>query len=56
VAANEGLGAIDLPVDVEVAYAIAVVRGSERPDEARRFVKGLLAGDGRALLERAGFR
>jgi molybdate transport system substrate-binding protein len=56
VLAAEGLSSIDLPVEVEVVYAAAVVKGTARPEEARRFVKGLLAGDGRKALERAGFR
>jgi molybdate transport system substrate-binding protein len=56
VAAVDELRAIELPVPVEVAYSAAVVRASEHPEEARRFVRGLVAGDGRRALERAGFR
>jgi molybdate transport system substrate-binding protein len=47
------LRAVELPARVEAAYAVAVVRGAG--DEARRFVRGLLAGDGRDALTEAGF-
>jgi molybdate transport system substrate-binding protein len=56
VKAVKELRAIELPAEVEVAYAAAVVTGSEHPEEARRFVQGLVNGDGRRALERAGFR
>lgn len=56
VTAAEELRAIDLPVPVEATYAAAVVRGSGQVAEAREFVRGLLAGNGRRALEEAGFR
>jgi molybdate transport system substrate-binding protein len=56
VAAVEELRAVELPVEVEISYAAAVVRGSEHLAEARRFVRGLVAGAGRNALVRAGFR
>ncbi|MEA2475633.1 MAG: molybdate transport system substrate-binding protein [Thermoleophilaceae bacterium] len=49
------LRTIDLPVQVTAAYAVAVVRSTKHPDEARRFVRGLLAGAGRDALLSAGF-
>jgi molybdate transport system substrate-binding protein len=39
----------------EVAYAAAVVRESPDPAAARRYVAGLLSGEGAAALRRAGF-
>jgi molybdate transport system substrate-binding protein len=39
----------------EVAYAVAVVRGSAQPALARRYMAGLLSGGGAAALHRAGF-
>lgn len=50
-AANE-MRAIELPVRTRVRYAAAVVRGTERPTEARRFVQSLR--NAKALRE-AGF-
>ena len=47
-----GLRSIRLP-DARVRYAIAIVRPSRA---ATKFVRGLLAGAGRRLLLRAGFR
>jgi molybdate transport system substrate-binding protein len=58
VSATKGqLKAIPLPAGLQpqVAYGIAVVRGAAHPEQARAFVKGLLAGDGRADLLAAGF-
>jgi molybdate transport system substrate-binding protein len=51
------LTAIQLPAKLNprVAYAAAVVHGTERPDDAARFVKGLLTGKGAAALMEAGF-
>ncbi len=46
------LRAIDLPVDADVAYAAAVVRGTDRVSAAREFVSGLRGA--RALTD-AGF-
>lgn len=39
----------------EVAYAAAVVRGSDDPSAARRFLAGLIHGEGAEDLQRAGF-
>jgi molybdate transport system substrate-binding protein len=58
VAASGGkLKAIDLPAALQprVAYAIAVVKGSAHPTEARRFIAGLLRGAGRKDLISDGF-
>jgi molybdate transport system substrate-binding protein len=51
------LSAIQLPDKLEprVAYAAAVVKGSEHREEATRFVQGLLKGKGAAALMAAGF-
>jgi molybdate transport system substrate-binding protein len=51
------LRAIDLPATLQprVAYAAAVVKGTKRHDRAAKFISGLLTGDGRAALARAGF-
>jgi molybdate transport system substrate-binding protein len=51
------LRAIELPASLqpEVVYEIAVVKGTEHPDQARAFVRGLLAGAGRGALDGAGF-
>ncbi len=59
VAATGGrLKAIPLPAGLEpqVAYGVAVVKGTAHPGQARAFVQGLLHGDGRADLLAAGFR
>src|SRR4051795_4710100 len=47
-AAGGTLTAIQLPAAVQpqVAYGVAVVKGTNRHDEAVRFVKGLTAGEG----------
>lgn len=58
VAATDGqLKAIPLPAGLrpQVAYGVAVVKGTAHPQQARAFVKGLLEGDGRADLLAAGF-
>jgi molybdate transport system substrate-binding protein len=57
-AAGGKLEAIDLDPGLEpvVIYEAAVVKGAERPDEARAFIEGLLEGEGRHSLVRAGFR
>jgi molybdate transport system substrate-binding protein len=51
------LRAIELPEDLQpdVAYGVAVVRGAKHPEQARRFVAGLLDGAGAQALEDAGF-
>ncbi len=52
-----GLRPIDLPPSLEpdVEYGVAVVTGARRPEQARRFVDGLLRGAGARMLEDAGF-
>lgn len=56
-ATREALRAIQLPTALtpQVAYAVAVVKGSDRRDQARAFVAGLLRGSGRAALLASGF-
>jgi molybdate transport system substrate-binding protein len=51
------LKAIELPDDVQpsVAYGVAVVKGAKHPEEAKRFVAGLLNGAGARALKDAGF-
>jgi molybdate transport system substrate-binding protein len=51
------LRAIELPAAIRprVAYGAAVVRGAPHPAQARAFIAGLLSGDGRQQLLRAGF-
>ena len=51
-AAGGRLEVIDLPVDADVTYAAAVVRGGDRIGEAREFVAGL---PGAGALTDAGF-
>jgi molybdate transport system substrate-binding protein len=52
------LKAIQLPAELQpnVAYGAAVVRGAKNPDGARKFIDGLLNGDGATALEEAGFK
>jgi len=56
-AAGGRLRAIELPASLqpEVVYEIAVVKGTDHPDQARAFVRGLRAGAGRSALDGAGF-
>lgn len=56
-AAGGRLRAIVLPADLRprVSYAVAIVKGTGRLAQARRFVAGLLAGAGRRELLAAGF-
>jgi molybdate transport system substrate-binding protein len=56
-AAGGKLRAIQLPDDLQpqVSYGVAVVKGSKHPGQAKRFVDGLLSGDGRRRLDAAGF-
>jgi molybdate transport system substrate-binding protein len=56
-AASKQLAATLLPdrLAPQVAYAIAVVVGAPHPRRARRFVAGLLHGDGVRALRTAGF-
>jgi molybdate transport system substrate-binding protein len=51
------LRAIELPDSLQpaVAYGVAVVKGTERAEEAAAFVDGLLDGAGRRALDEAGF-
>jgi len=57
VAAGSKLRLIELPARLrpEVEYGAAVVRGAKQPEAARAFIEGLLRGDGRRAMERAGF-
>ncbi len=57
VATKGRLAAIELPdrLQPEVAYAVAVVKGTANQAQARAFVAGLLDGPGAAALEQAGF-
>lgn len=56
-AAGGRLRAISLPASLDPVgtYAVAVVRGTKHPAEARAFVAGLLHGAGEAALRRAAF-
>jgi molybdate transport system substrate-binding protein len=56
-ATNGRLRAIELPENLqpEVAYGVALVRGSKHHTAAKDFVDGLLDGDGAAALKAAGF-
>jgi molybdate transport system substrate-binding protein len=56
-AAGDDLRAIPLPASLQprVAYGAAVVEGAEQPAAARRFVAGLLRGEGAQELRAAGF-
>jgi molybdate transport system substrate-binding protein len=57
-ATNGQLKAIQLPADLQpnVAYGAAVVTGAKNPDGARKFIDGLLSGDGATALREAGFK
>jgi molybdate transport system substrate-binding protein len=56
-AAGGELRAIDLPdaLQPQVAYGVAVVKGSKHAAQAQAFVDGLVKGDGRKRLDAAGF-
>lgn len=56
-AAGGRLRAVEIPKRLRppVAYAAAVVRGTAHPDQATRFVRDLVRGEGAAALRRAGF-
>jgi molybdate transport system substrate-binding protein len=56
-ATNGRLRAIELPAKLqpEVAYGVAIVKGSRNPTAARAFVDGLLTGAGLDALRAAGF-
>ena len=55
--AEGALKAIELPDELQpqVAYGVAVVKGAKHPDQARKFIDGLLAGAGADALKNAGF-
>jgi molybdate transport system substrate-binding protein len=57
-AADGKLRGIDLPADLqpEIAYGVAVVKGTKRREAARAFVDGLLDGKGAQALIDAGFQ
>ena len=57
IAAGGRLRAIELPARLRpaVEYGAAVVKGARQPGAAREFIDGLLRGDGRRALKRAGF-
>ena len=56
-ATDDKLRAIELPDSLQptVAYGVAVVKGAKHPDEAKKFIAGLLDGAGADELEAAGF-
>jgi molybdate transport system substrate-binding protein len=56
-AADGKLRAISLPAPLQpqVAYGVAVVKGSKHRQQAQAFVNGLLTGEGRKRLDAAGF-
>ena len=51
------LEAIELPDDLQpaVAYGVAVVKDAKHPEEAKKFIAGLLEGAGAQALKDAGF-
>jgi molybdate transport system substrate-binding protein len=55
--AEGSLKAIELPDDLQpaVAYGVAVVKGAKHPEQARKFIDGLLHGQGADALQAAGF-
>ena len=58
VAAADGeLALVEIPPRLrpDVTYAAAVVRDADNADAARQFLDGLLSGEGRSALRRAGF-
>jgi molybdate transport system substrate-binding protein len=56
-ATDDKLKAIPLPAKLQptVAYGVAVVKGAKHPAQARKFIAGLLHGDGAQALQSAGF-
>jgi molybdate transport system substrate-binding protein len=56
-ATDDKLKAIELPDSLQptVAYGVAVVKGAKHPEEAKKFIAGLLDGAGADELEAAGF-
>lgn len=57
-AAAEELRAIAVPLSLQpgIGYGAAVVRGSPAPGLARKYIDGLIGGEGAASLRRAGFQ
>jgi molybdate transport system substrate-binding protein len=58
VRATDGkLKAIELPAELQpnVAYGVAVVKGAKHPEQAKKFIAGLLDGAGADALKDAGF-
>ena len=57
VATDGKLRAIELPAALQptVSYVVAIVKGAKNPDGARKFVDGLVQGDGARILREAGF-
>lgn len=57
-ATDEALKGIELPgaLQPDVLYGAAVVVGARNPDGARKFIDGLLGGDGASMLQEAGFK
>jgi molybdate transport system substrate-binding protein len=58
IASDGEVKAIELPAALQpdVEYGAAVVTGAKNPEEARKFIDGLLTGDGATALREAGFR
>ena len=56
-AVSEDVREVEIPSRLEprVSYGIAVVEGAAEPEQAQRFVDGLLQGDGLRALTEAGF-
>jgi molybdate transport system substrate-binding protein len=57
-AAADSITEIELPDSLQptVKYSAAIVKGTEHPDEAQRFLDGLVSGAGQDALRKAGFR
>src|SRR4051812_25973488 len=57
VAARGDLAQVDLPAELDpnVSYGIAIVKGAKNPDAAKKFVGGLMTGEGAQILGDAGF-
>jgi molybdate transport system substrate-binding protein len=57
IAAKGSLRAVALPAALRptAVYEAAVVKGSQHPEQAKAFIRGLRSGAGQAALRRAGF-
>ena len=57
VAAEGDLFRVDLPTELEpdVSYGIAIVKGAKNPENAKKFVDGLMSDEGAKILRDAGF-